>query len=66
MLHLPIGRGAAEKKKKNDVHLRQLAKQSTYVPSFFFFFPLVFFKSPLLAFRNTESSKTRLEAGRGV
>jgi hypothetical protein len=31
--------GATEKiKRENDVHLRQLAKKSTYVPSFFFFF----------------------------
>jgi hypothetical protein len=30
--------GAAEKiKRENDVHLRQLAKKSTYVPIFFFF-----------------------------
>jgi hypothetical protein len=30
--------GAAEKiKRENDVHLRQLAKKSTYVPSFLFY-----------------------------
>jgi hypothetical protein len=35
--------GAAEKiKRENDVHLRQLAKKSTYVPTFFFFFKCVF------------------------
>jgi hypothetical protein len=33
------GQGATEKiKRENDVHLRQLAQKSTYVPSFFFFF----------------------------
>jgi hypothetical protein len=37
-------RGATEKKtRENDVHLRQLAKKSTYVPSFFFLFFLVRF-----------------------
>jgi hypothetical protein len=35
--------GAAEKiKRENDVHLRQLAKQSTYVPGTFFFFSFFF------------------------
>jgi hypothetical protein len=34
-----FAQGAAEKiKRENDEHLRQLAKQSTYVPSFFSFF----------------------------
>ena len=35
--------GATENiKRENDVHLRQLAKKSTYVPSFFFFFESAF------------------------
>jgi hypothetical protein len=48
-------RGAAEKRKReNDVHLRQLAKKSTYVPSFFSFFLVRFW-----AFLGKGSSKTR-------
>jgi hypothetical protein len=49
--------GAAEKiKRKNDVHLRQLAKKSTYVPSFFFSF---FFLVRFWAFLGKGTSKTR-------
>jgi hypothetical protein len=48
--------GAAEKiKRENDVHLRQLAKKSTYVPTFFPPFFLVRF----WAFLGKGSSKTR-------
>jgi hypothetical protein len=48
-------RGATEKKnRENDVHLRQLAKKSTYVPSFFFFFLVHFW-----AFLGKGSSKKR-------
>jgi hypothetical protein len=48
--------GATEKiKRENDVHLRQLAKKSTYVPSSFFFF----FKVRFWAFLGKGSSKTR-------
>jgi hypothetical protein len=46
--------GAAEKKsRETDVHLRQLAKKSTYVPSPFFF------KVRFWAFLGKGSSKTR-------
>jgi hypothetical protein len=49
-------RGATEKiKRENDVHLRQLAKKSTYVPSLFFYFFVVRF----WAFLGKGSSKTR-------
>jgi hypothetical protein len=47
--------GATEKiKRENDVHLRQLAKKSTYVPSFFFFFLVRFW-----GFLGKVFSKTR-------
>jgi hypothetical protein len=50
-----LRQGAAEKiKRQNDVHLRQLAKKNTYVPSFFFFFKVRFW-----AFLGKGSSKTR-------
>jgi hypothetical protein len=46
--------GATEKiKRENDVHLRQLAKKSTYVRTFFFF------KVRFWAFLGKGSSKTR-------
>jgi hypothetical protein len=52
---VPRARGATEKKpRENDVHLRQLAKKSTYVPPFFFFFLVRFW-----AFLGKGSSKTR-------
>jgi hypothetical protein len=35
-------KGRLKKNRGNDVHLRQLAKKSTYVPPFFFFFNCVF------------------------
>jgi hypothetical protein len=47
-------RGAAEKiKRENDVHLRQLAKKSTYVPSFFLFFSAFLCVSRQGEFENT-------------
>jgi hypothetical protein len=49
--------GAAEKiKRENDVHLRQLAKKSTYVPSFFSSF---FFSAFLGVSRQGEFEYTR-------
>jgi hypothetical protein len=48
-------RGGRKIKRENDVHLRQLAKKSTYVPSFFLSFFLVRF----WAFLGKGSSKTR-------
>jgi hypothetical protein len=49
--------GAAEKiKRENDVHLRQLAKKSTYVPSFYFF---NFFSAFLGVSRQGEFKNTR-------
>jgi hypothetical protein len=49
--------GAAEKiKRENDVHLRQLAKKSTYVPSLFFF---IFFSAFLGVSRQGEFENTR-------
>jgi hypothetical protein len=55
--HLHMRRGAAEKQKReNDVHLRQLAKQSTYVPPFFLY---IYFLVRFWAFLGKGSSKIR-------
>jgi hypothetical protein len=52
-----LTQGAVEKiKQENDVHLRQFAKTSTYVPSFF---PPFFLKVRFWAFLGKGSSKTR-------
>jgi hypothetical protein len=53
---LALNQGAAEKIKwENDVHLRQLAKKSTYVPFFYFYL----FFSAFWAFLAKGSPKTR-------
>jgi hypothetical protein len=57
MVHGSARQGAAEKiKRENDVHLRQLAKKSTYVPSFYFLF---FFSAFLGVSRQGEFKNTR-------
>jgi hypothetical protein len=48
-----IHTAAENKKRENDVHLRQLAKKSTYVPSFFIFFSAFLGVSRQGEFENT-------------